>query len=271
MKVCLNQVTTGGGLKLPEFVKLAADAGFEGADVDLGYAVGESVSALRDLFGRSKLAFGGWGVPDWRGDEAAFRTGLTTLGKQAAAAKELGIDSACTWIMPSSPQPFQATWQFHVVRLREVARVLADSGLRLGLEFVSPYHIRIMSGHEFVFTPGQMLELAHECGGNVGLLMDCWHLHAAGVPVSYLSRIEPGKIVHVHINDAPNCVITDLNDGRRLLPGEGVIDQSAFRIGLAAIGYTGPVSLEVFGRLKDVPHVEAARVAASACRGAGWM
>jgi hypothetical protein len=50
MKVCLNRHTAGRGLPLPEFVELAADAGFAGADVDLSFGVEHGAAALADLF-----------------------------------------------------------------------------------------------------------------------------------------------------------------------------------------------------------------------------
>src|SRR6184192_2502105 len=48
--VCLNRGTAGGSLPFDQFVALARDAGFEGCDVDMGYAPWKGVSALRDLF-----------------------------------------------------------------------------------------------------------------------------------------------------------------------------------------------------------------------------
>lgn len=128
-----------------------------------------------------------------------------------------------------------------------------------------------MNPHEFVFTPGQMLELAHDIGPNVGLLVDCFHLHCSNTPISFLSKVPKEKIVLAHLNDAPKLPLTDITDGNRLLPGEGAIDQAAYKSALTAAGYTGPISLEVFSRLKDIPPDQAAQTAAQACRAAGWL
>ncbi|MFN4244031.1 MAG: sugar phosphate isomerase/epimerase family protein [Tepidisphaerales bacterium] len=268
MKLALNRGTTGGGLPLPEFVRLASESGFPAADFDPGFG---SPEQLRDLFGSFGVDFGGWGVPEWRKDESEWRQNLIKLDGMARTAAAIKADHGATWILPSSDLPFMETWRFHVTRLSEVAKVLAGHGLRLGLEFVAPYHLRVMKPHEFVFTPGLMLELAAEVGSNVGLLVDCFHLHCAGVPMSFLSRVPAGKIVLAHVNDAPRLPLTDIADGNRLLPGEGAIDQAGFRSALQAAGYDGPVSLEVFSRLKNVPPAEAARTAAAACRAAGWL
>src|SRR5438105_3863089 len=92
MYVCLNRGTAGGNLPLEQFLKLAADAGFAGADVDLGYGVERGASALRDLYQTHRLKFGGWSPPDWRGEAAKAADGVQTLAKIALIARELGID-----------------------------------------------------------------------------------------------------------------------------------------------------------------------------------
>jgi sugar phosphate isomerase/epimerase len=262
MYICLNRATAGASLPFDQFVELAAGAGFGGADVDLGWARRHSLAALRELFASRGLRFGGWGVPfDWRADdESKIRDGLKELEQFAGHARELKIDSCATWIMPSSDRPLIENWNFHVARLRPVARALADQGLRLGLEFVAPYHLRRHFKHEFIFTPGQMLELAADVGDNAGLLVDSFHVHAAGSPWEELSQIPANKIVHVHINDAPPVPVNQLLDAERRLPGEGVLDLNSFLGSLRRAGYNEAASLEVFSdELKKLDPREAAR------------
>jgi sugar phosphate isomerase/epimerase len=247
MYICLNGTTAGGGLPTEQFVALAAETGFPGADVNLGYAVQKGgAGALRDLFARHKLRFGGWGIPfDWR-DPAKHADGMTTFDRHAAIASELRIDSCCTWLIPSSDRPFIENWNWHVKQLVPVAQVLAEHGLRLGLEFIGPYHLRRHGRHEFIFTAGQMLELADAIGTNVGLLVDSYHCHTSGEPWEHLAEIPGDRIVLAHLNDAPDLPLHQLKDGERLLPGEGVLDLKAFVAALKAAGYDGPISVEVF-------------------------
>ena len=262
MYFCLNGVTIGGGGPLEQFVQLAADSGFPGCDVDVGYGVQHGAAALSDLFARHKLKMGGWGPGDWRGDMAKHAAALEQLTKQAAVARQVGADSCSTWLLPTGDVPFMENWKFHVDRLAPFARVLADAGLRLGLEFVAPYHIRRAKAHEFVFTAGQMLELAAAVGPNVGLLVDSFHVYTSGDPFSRLATIPKDKIVLVHINDAPPGAIHEQKDGNRLLPGKGVMDLKAFLAALKQAGYDGPVSLEVFSdELKKMPKAESSRLA----------
>ncbi len=148
--------------------------------------------------------------------------------------------------MPSAELPFLANWNFHISRLRPVAAALAGEGLRLGLEFVAPYHLRRKFPHEFISTPGLMLELADAIGPNVGLLVDCFHCHASATTWEHVAEIPAKRIVLAHLNDCPAGPLAGVEDGKRVLPGEGVIDQAAFLSALRTAGYNGPVSVEVF-------------------------
>ena len=151
-------------------------------------------------------------------------------------------------------------WKFHIERLRPVAQVLADSGLRFGLEFVAPYHIRRLKKHEFIFTAGQMLELANDVGPNVGLLVGQF-------PPLFLRRRDgqhpPDSQRENRAGPSercPKCATSAVAGRRRLLPGEGVIDSKTFLTTLRAIGYDGPVSVEVFSdELKKMPPAESAQ------------
>src|SRR5437762_2402588 len=103
MYVCLNRGTTGAGLPLDQFVTLAAEAGFQGADVDMGYARQHGAAALRDLYAERQIRFGGWAPPvDHRTDPARRKEGLDQLAAQARIAREVNLDSCATWIMPSA-------------------------------------------------------------------------------------------------------------------------------------------------------------------------
>src|SRR5688572_16456499 len=114
MYPCLNRMTAGNGLPLEEFVKLSADSGFAGADVDVSYGVQHGTAALRDLYAKYNQRFGGWGAPDWRADPVKAKEGIAQLKALASIAAELRIDSCATWLLPSSDLPFLENWKFHV-------------------------------------------------------------------------------------------------------------------------------------------------------------
>lgn len=268
MHICLNRATTGGSLPLEQFLDISANAGFAGADVDLGYAQKNGAAALADLYAKRKLKFGAWGLPfDWKGDASKQPEGLKKLDALAKLAAELKIDACATWLMPSSTLPFIENWNFHVSRLKPAAEILGQHGLRLGLEFIGPYHHRRRQPHEFIFSPGLMLELADAIGPNAGLLVDSFHCHTSGTTFEHLAQIPAQRIVLAHLNDAPNVPPTAAEDSKRLLPGDGIIDLNAFMAALAKAGYAGPVSLEVFNAdLRKLPPADAAKKAWAACR-----
>jgi sugar phosphate isomerase/epimerase len=267
MYICLNRGTTGGQLPQETFARLAGGAGFPGCDVDLAYAQKHGIAALGDLFASLDLRFGGWGPAlDHRTTPADRAEASSAMAVQAAIAEKLKIDSCATWIMPSSDASFMETWKMHVDGLRPVAQILGEHGLRLGLEFVSPYHLRRKHPNEFISTPGLMLELAHEIGPNVGLLIDSFHCHCSQTPWQQIADLPPQKIVLAHLNDAPNLPPEQLQDSERLLPGDGALDLPAYLNALSSAKYDGPLSLEAFGCVKDLPPTEAARKAWKACR-----
>lgn len=269
MYYCLNRGTLKRGLTTEQFLDAAALGGFEGADVDMDFALREGAGKLAEMHLLRSLQYGGWGPPDWRNEASKALEGIEMLKKFAAIAKELGgADSCCTYIMPSSDRRFMENWRFHVERLKPVAWALAEHGLRLGLEFVAPHHLRKHGEHEFIFTPGQMLELAADIGPNVGLLVDCFHVYCSGVSMKTLGVLPKEKIVLVHLNDAPKGVeVPDVKDGERVLPGEGAIDLTAFAREIDATGYEGPCSVEVFSeQLRAMDEREAAKKAWDATR-----
>jgi sugar phosphate isomerase/epimerase len=104
-----------------------------------------------------------------------------------------------------------------------------------------------------------MLAFAKECGPNVGLLLDSWHWHHAGATTEDIITAGRDRIVHVHFNDSPNLPPEQIHDNQRLLPGEGVINLTGFLQALQTIHYNGALSVEVFGRTKDMTPEAAAK------------
>ena len=163
-----------------------------------------------------------------------------------------------TWITPGhSELTYLQNFELHKRRFREIAKVLKDDGIRLGLEFVGPRTSRIRNRFAFICTQREAMELVEAIGtGNVGLLMDSWHWYTSHGTVDELLQLSNKDIVHVHVNDAPQDVLIDeQRDNRRRLPmTTGVIDMKGFINALVKIGYDGPVECEPFDReLRAMP------------------
>ena len=268
MYLSLNGTLVAGRVAWPEFARLAARVGVPAVDVALDQAMAEGPDATRTLFGQLGLKPGVLGFPvEFRKDDAGFRQSLTKLDPAAQFAVAIGCPRMTTWIMPSSETPKVELRKIYKERFRAAADVLARSHVRLGLEFISPLHLRKRFPHEFIWRMDEMLEFARECGPNVGLLLDSWHWHHAGAKTADIIGAGRGYIVHVQLNDAPDLAPEKILDNERLMPGEGVIDLAGFLQALRKIGYDDAVSPEVFGRgLKQMAPEEGARMGLDSAR-----
>ena len=262
MYLSLNGVPIGGQLTWPEFAQLASTTGFKGVDVNLAAAMAEGVEPTRALLQRLKLRPAFVNLPvEFRKDDTVFRETLGKLEDAAPFSAAIGCPRMMTYIMSSSEIPKDELRRTYKKRFTECANILARSHCRLGLEFLGPLHIRQRFPHEFIWKMPEMLEFAKECGPNVGLTLDAWHwYHAGGTPADILAA-GCDRIVVVHFDDSPKLPPDQIHDNERLLPGDGVIDLTAFLRALDKIGYADSLSVEVFGRgLKEMPPAESAKL-----------
>ncbi len=246
---------------LDEAIAAAKTGGFGGVEIN-PYEVADKVDAGGKNAVAAKFADAGvkpaaFSLPlDWRGDESVWRAGLEALPRLAAAAAAIGATRTMTWIMPcSDDRPFPANFAFHVERFTPAAKIFADHGILLGLEFIGPKTLRETQQFPFIHTLGGMLELGRAIGPNAGLLLDCFHWYTSHGTVADLDALSPDSIALVHVNDAPYGVPPDAQvDGVRDLPGAtGVVDIAGFLQALRRIGYAGPVIPEPFVNLSGLP------------------
>lgn len=240
------------GVSLPRAVELARDSGFAGLDFNIRDAADLGVGRIKDLFANNGVRLGGWGLPvDWR-DDGKWETDLGDLPRLAAVGQELGATRVSTWMLPfSDERAFEANFNWHVERFRPIARALADHGCSFGIEFIGPKTLRAGHAYEFISTMDGLLELARAIGtGNVGLLLDAYHLYTSGDQIADLDRITAKDVVVVHVNDAIAGVPRDEQlDQVRALPTEtGVLEIGPFLRKLDDMGYEGPVTAEPFSK-----------------------
>jgi sugar phosphate isomerase/epimerase len=235
-------------------VDLAAKHGFDAVDADGKFLGGLSDPQLQDLIGymRSKnVAFALAGLPvEFRRDEAAFTTGMASFPASAHGLQRAGVRRVTTYVLPmSNDRPYLANFKLHATRLREAARVLADNGARLGLEYVGPKTLWASQRYPFAHSMAEMRELIGEINlSNVGMVLDSWHWYHAGDGAADIAALRAQDIVSVDLNDAPQNVPKDqMPDGKRELPAStGVIEVATFLRSLAKIGFDGPVRVEPF-------------------------
>ena len=237
------------GLSLAEGIDLARRTGFAGLDFSIQQAAELGAKAAANLFSDAGIQCGAWGLPA-RWNQDGWRDDLAELPRYAEVAAEMGATRTSTWCPPTSAErDFESNWQWHLERFTPIAEILAEHGIRFGLEFLGPQTLRPADQHDFISTMEGMLELAADIGaGNIGLLLDSWHLYTSGGALEDLDKISNADIVNVHVNDAPSgLTMAEYLDNDRRLPGEtGVIPLAGFMQKLAALGYDGPVTPEPF-------------------------
>lgn len=241
-------------VSLADTIELARASGFGGIDFSIREAAEladlRGLDYVRGLFAEAGVRPGQWGLPvAWNKDDQ-WQNDLADLPKLAALGRDLGCTRTSTWVMPgTNDRPYAANWEWHVQRFRPIAQALADQGCKLGLEFVGPKTLRDRFAFSFIYTLDGIMELSAAIGtGNVGLLLDAFHLGVSGGSVADLDRITAADIVTVHVNDAAEGVPMDeqLDNVRRLPMETGVLPLPAFMHKLTELGYDGPVTPEPF-------------------------
>ncbi len=232
----------------------AVKYGFDSITPSLSEFQNKSVSEISEWVQIMKdkgIRYGTGGLPvEFRRDENRFKADMARLPEQADVLRQLGVNRIATWVMPGHRElTYRQNFRQHKRRFHEIANVLKDYDIRLGLEFVGPRTSRARSRFPFISTQIGMMELVNAIGtGNVGLLMDSWHWYTSHGTVEELLQLSNKDIVHVHVNDAPKGILVDQQiDNRRALPvTTGVIDMKGFINALVKIGYDGPVECEPF-------------------------
>ncbi len=235
-------------------LEYAVKYGFDSITPSLGEFENKSASEIREWVATMKekgIRYGSSGLPvEFRRDQERFEKDLSQLSKRARVLEQMGVTRTATWITPGHRQlTYLQHFELLKNRFSEVAKVLKDNGISLGLEFVGPRTSRARNRFPFICTHPGMMELAEAIGtGNVGLLLDSWHWYTSHGTVEELLQLSSKDVVHVHVNDAPSGIDVDKQmDNRRQLPvTSGVIDMKGFANALVKIGYDGPVECEPF-------------------------
>lgn len=226
MKLAFHYTLGLGGENWRELIELARHTGFQAIDVDLRQASTLEPTEMLDALGELQPSTG----------RLPVAPGGVLNRKALRFCREIGLRTLTCSVRPSLPTPKSVLPDY-----QEWARMLADEGLRLAIEALTPLHLRRAEPFPFVQSFEQYCEFVEQVGPNAGFLLDTWHWHHGGFPSP-----EGLPVWHVHLADAwvgdPELV----RDEERLFPGEGQIDLAGL---LAALGaYGGFVAPEVFGQ-----------------------
>lgn len=126
-----------------------------------------------------------------------------------------------------------------VDNLREAGDIAKQFGLTVMLEF--------MRGSTFIGTLPTALNTVREAAHpNVKPMFDCYHFWAGLSKFEDLDLIHPGELHHVHFQDVAKIPREMLDSRTREIPGDGVSPLARIIRQLAAKGYSGPLSVELF-------------------------
>ncbi len=259
----LSKAGIGNVGDLKQFIQHASEYKFEAIDIDgeslEQFILSEGLPAAKEFLQEHNIQIGTIGLSvEWRSTEEEFQRGIKRLVLDAEAASSLGCTSCTTYILPSTDLNAAQFMALAVRRLRICAQILGSFGMKLGLEFVGPHHLRTRWANPFIWDMEQTLDFIDAIGEkNVGLLVDAYHCYTNQISNEELQKLDVNQIVHVHINDAKDIPIKNVLDNDRLYPGEGVIDLVGFLQALKKVGYEGPVSQEI---LTQQPPQESADV-----------
>jgi sugar phosphate isomerase/epimerase len=247
----LNAAALGVSGHQSEIIELVLTYGFQGMDVDIAEFANRAklhgASYARRLISSARLRSGTFPLPvELSSDDATFAKGLQKLPEYAQVAAEMGCTLCVTSIAPGDDaRPYHENFEFHRKRLAQVCAALGQQ-VRLGVGFHAAEYLRKGRSFQFIHDLDALTLLVNMVGApNIGLLLDVWDLHLAGVKPEAIRNMKPEQVVAVNVANMPAGVApADLDDTHRLLPNAegGVVDVPGMLSALAAIKYDGPVT-----------------------------
>jgi 4-hydroxyphenylpyruvate dioxygenase len=123
--------------------------------------------------------------------------------------------------------------------MRRVGDAAKSFDMRVSVEFVrtSPFMSTLLTALKVT------REAAHP---NFGVMFDFYHFWSGLNKFEDMDQIRDGEIQHVHFQDTPDMPRELLDNTTRIIPGDGVAPIEAMLRKLAAKGYAGPLSVELF-------------------------
>jgi 2-keto-myo-inositol isomerase len=241
--LCLN-TSTIRPRSLPEKIECAARAGFDlvelwSEDVEAFLTAGGTLAALR-----ARLHDAGLGVPSmialtgWADiDDASFARRLRTdIRERMETAAALGSP-----FIVASP-PFSTAVDLGVVgaRYAELLALGRRIGVRPTMEFLG--FVPQINGIRVCL---EIIARANDRDATV--VLDPFHIFRGGGSFEDV-RLVPGHAIGIcHFNDAPaHKPRESQRDADRVLPGDGALPLVDMVRSLQAVGYHGPISLELF-------------------------
>ncbi len=264
MRTSIATVCLSGSLT--EKLRACAAAGFDGVEIfepDLVAAI-QSPEEIRALAERLGLTLDLY--QPFRDAEGVTEQVMATNLRRAEAKfrlmNRLGIDLmlVCSNVATASLDSDEVSAD----QLGRLADLAATYGIRLAYEALA--WGRYVSDYRRAWHIVRRADRA-----NLGVCLDSFHILSRGHDPADIENIPADKIFFLQLADAPSLSMDVLSWSRhhRLFPGEGSWDLGAFVGHVAAAGYAGPLSLEVFN--DTFRQTDPIRTAAHARRSLAWV
>lgn len=242
MKTCFNTITAGADKLLEDVIRECGRAGFDAVEIDADMLASSltrmSLDALRlrldeaHLAVASLMAFNLEVFDDPTGD-------LDQICQAAEWARELNAPMLLTYCAADVPQ--DTSKEEAVRQAADRVALYADTAAPISIALEPIGRRTLMSG------PRDALEIARLSGrDNVGIMMDTFHYYLSRVQAEDILAIPRENLLIVHINDAEDVPIDELNDDKRLHVGQGILPLEEDVHLWREIGYDGYVSIEIF-------------------------
>ena len=159
------------------------------------------------------------------------------------------------------PPPLSSTDLDRVrMSLGQAAQQAAARGVRLALEFQAAAAI----GNNLQTAAALVEEVGAE---NLGICLDIFHFYVGPSKLTDLGMLTTDNLFHVQLCDLADLPRELAADRHRILPGEGDIPLEPVLDHLRAIGYAGPVSIELMNpQVWQVPPRQFGEIAMTALR-----
>lgn len=247
MKLALNGATTMTA-DLETDIRAAAAAGYDLVELRSNklydYFETKTVDDLKAL-----LAETGIGVLSintlehitWRSDED-----YAAIKNECAKLSQISQAIGCPYVLSvpgalrQGPKTDEETIDESVRVLNELADIAEPYGIKIGFEFLGEAGNSVTTldlGSKIVDLVGR---------DSVGNVIDTYHFYAGSSSWNALENLDPAKLFIFHINGAEDLPKDQLNDSKRLYPGEGILPIAEMKATLDKIGYNGPASVEIF-------------------------
>lgn len=136
--------------------------------------------------------------------------------------------------------PWEAVVKEYVSVLQDLSDIAQHYGMRLAFEFLGFAWCSVR-------TPRGAYEIVKKAGReNIGVNFDACHFYGGGGQLSEIDMLDPAKVYAFHLDDMEDVPKEAITDGRRLMPGLGVIPLNDICARLKGIGYDGLCSVELF-------------------------